>query len=241
MWPNFERSPKGHREEQRRSRKAKERFSKPKQICRFSGTGTCTCKKASKQQNWQKSDIEDMQGNLDELEQYSHKNSLEFHGIPEDAGIPTDEIVCKVAQAVGVEMEPVKNRDFTSLTCKPEKKESNQWSPNLQITRTRQSAAKRESDLKMFFFFSIINWNNSKGVWILVNPSIVVNVENSYKDIDGRIIATDVMCNGVNLSICNLYAPTNCQSQENFLQILIKHHTVNNYWWRLECYVRLHW
>ena len=33
------------------------------------------------------------------------KNSLEFHGIPEDVGIPTDEIVCKVAQAVSVEME----------------------------------------------------------------------------------------------------------------------------------------
>jgi len=30
------------------------------------------------------------------------------HGIPEDVDIPTDEIVCKVAQAVGVEMEPGK-------------------------------------------------------------------------------------------------------------------------------------
>ena len=59
-------------------------------------------KKASKQQ---KNDIEDLQENLDELEQYTRKNSLEFHGIPEDVGIPTDEIVCKVAQAVGVEVE----------------------------------------------------------------------------------------------------------------------------------------
>ena len=69
-------------------------------------------KKASKQQ---KNDIEDLQENLDELEQYTPKNSLEFHGIPEDVGIPTDEIVCKVAQAVGVEVESEKNRDFTSL------------------------------------------------------------------------------------------------------------------------------
>ena len=69
-------------------------------------------KKASKQQ---KSDIEDLQETLEELEQYTRKNSLEFHGIPEDVGIPTDEIVCKVAQAVSVEMEPEKNRDFTSL------------------------------------------------------------------------------------------------------------------------------
>ena len=62
-------------------------------------------KKASKQQ---KSDIEDLQEDLDELEQHTRKNSLEFHGIPEEVGIPTDEIVCKVAQAVGVEMEPEK-------------------------------------------------------------------------------------------------------------------------------------
>ena len=62
-------------------------------------------KKASKQQ---KSDIEDLQENLDGLEQYSRKTSLEFDGIPEDVGIPTDEVVCKVAQAVGVEMDPEK-------------------------------------------------------------------------------------------------------------------------------------
>ena len=47
--------------------------------------------------------------------------------------------------------------------------------------------------------------NHAKGVCIVVNPSmIVVNVENSYKDIDGRVIAIDVICNGVNLSICNV-------------------------------------
>jgi len=60
-------------------------------------------KKAPKQQ---KNDIEDLQ---ETLEQYTRKNSLKFHGIP------TDEIVCKVAQAVGVKVDPEKNRDFTSL------------------------------------------------------------------------------------------------------------------------------
>ena len=69
--------------------------------------------------------------------------------------------------------------------------------------------------------------NHSKGVCILVNPSIAVNVENSYKDIDGRIIAIDVICNGVNLSICNVYAPTSCQSQGKFLQILNEFMTSN--------------
>ena len=69
--------------------------------------------------------------------------------------------------------------------------------------------------------------NHSKGVCILVNPSIVINVENSYKDIDGRIIAIDVTCNGVNLSICNVYALTSCQSQGKFLQILNEFMTSN--------------
>ena len=69
--------------------------------------------------------------------------------------------------------------------------------------------------------------NHAKGVCILVNPSIVVNVENSYKDIDGRIIAIDVICNGVNLSICNVYAPTSCQFQGKFLQILNEFMTSN--------------
>ena len=69
--------------------------------------------------------------------------------------------------------------------------------------------------------------NHAKGVYILVNPSIVVNVENSYKDIDGRIIAIDVICNGVNLSICNVYAPTSCQFQGKFLQILNEFMTSN--------------
>ena len=69
--------------------------------------------------------------------------------------------------------------------------------------------------------------NHSKGVCILVNPSVVVNVENSYKDIDGRIIAIDVICKGVNLSICNVYAPTNSQLQGKFLQILNEFMTSN--------------
>ena len=72
-------------------------------------------KKASKQQ---KSDIVDLQVNLDELEQYTRKNSLEFHGIPEDVDIPTDEIVCKMAQAVGVEMEPGQEKRNQTNNCK---------------------------------------------------------------------------------------------------------------------------
>ena len=58
-------------------------------------------KKAAKQQ---RSDIQELQESLDELEQYSRKNSVEIHGIPEDIGISTDKVVCKVAAAVGVQI-----------------------------------------------------------------------------------------------------------------------------------------
>ena len=86
-------------------------------------------KKASKQQ---KSAIEDLQVNLDELEQYTRKNCLEFHVIPEDVGIPTNEIVCKVSQAVGVEMELEKNRHFTSL-----KQEKRNQTNNCKICKSQ--------------------------------------------------------------------------------------------------------
>jgi len=58
-------------------------------------------KKASKQQ---KSNIQELQESLDEPEQYSRKNYVEIHGIPADRGISTDEVVCKVASAVGVQI-----------------------------------------------------------------------------------------------------------------------------------------
>ena len=88
--------------------------------------------------------------------------------------------------------------------------------------------------------------NHSKGVCILVNPSIVVNVANSYKDIDGRIIAIDVICNGVNLSYLQCVCSYKLSISRKILAVFkrihdfkLKHHTVN-YWWRLECYVRVY-
>ena len=49
-------------------------------------------------------ELQDVQVNLDNLEQYSRKNSLEFHGIPDEVNMPTDQVVCKIAQAIGVEI-----------------------------------------------------------------------------------------------------------------------------------------
>ena len=44
-------------------------------------------------------ELQEIQVNLDNLEQYSRKNSLEFHGIPNEVNMPTDQVVCKIPQA----------------------------------------------------------------------------------------------------------------------------------------------
>ena len=53
----------------------------------------------------QKEELEVLQVGLDDLEQYSRKNSLELYGIPEEIDMSTDEIVCKVAVAIGVNIQ----------------------------------------------------------------------------------------------------------------------------------------
>ena len=50
-------------------------------------------------------ELQDIQVNLDNLEQCSRKNSLEFHGIPDEVNMSTDQVVCKIAQAIGVETQ----------------------------------------------------------------------------------------------------------------------------------------
>ena len=50
-------------------------------------------------------ELQDIQVNLDNLEQYFRKNSLEFHGIPDEVNVPTGQVVCKIAQAIGVEIQ----------------------------------------------------------------------------------------------------------------------------------------
>ena len=45
-------------------------------------------------------DIVQLWGNLDDLEQYTRKNSIEIQGIPEDAYSSTEDVVIKVAEAL---------------------------------------------------------------------------------------------------------------------------------------------
>ena len=45
-------------------------------------------------------------GEMDELEQYSRKTSLEFHGIPESAYSSTEAAVLKLAEALNIALSP---------------------------------------------------------------------------------------------------------------------------------------
>ena len=54
--------------------------------------------KTSKYAKEHADELQDIQVNLDNLEQYSRKNSLEFHGIPDKVNMPTDQVVCKIAE-----------------------------------------------------------------------------------------------------------------------------------------------
>ena len=47
-----------------------------------------------------------MWDDLDNLEQYTRKNSLEIQGLPEDAYSSTEMVVIKVAEALNITVEP---------------------------------------------------------------------------------------------------------------------------------------
>ena len=54
----------------------------------------------------QKEESDQLWSALYDLEQYTQKNSLEIHGIPEDAYSNTDAAVIKVAEALNITVEP---------------------------------------------------------------------------------------------------------------------------------------
>ena len=54
----------------------------------------------------QEEEIAELYDLQDELEQYTRKNSLEIHGIPESAYTSTEEVVLKLAGAVNVDINP---------------------------------------------------------------------------------------------------------------------------------------
>lgn len=56
--------------------------------------------------NDQEEEIAELYDLQDELEQYTRKNSLEIHGVPESAYTSTEEVVLKLAEALNVAVKP---------------------------------------------------------------------------------------------------------------------------------------
>ena len=69
----------------------------------------------------------------------------------------------------------------------------------------------------MFFSHGSIH---SRGVCILLNPSMNCIVKNIHKDQTGRIISIDLNFNAKNFSFCNVYAPNDLRKQQEFLHSL---------------------
>jgi len=61
---------------------------------------------ARKKINDQEAEIAELYDLQDALEQYTRKNSLEIHGVPESAYTSTEEVVFKLAEALDVDINP---------------------------------------------------------------------------------------------------------------------------------------
>ena len=59
-----------------------------------------------KKLNEESEETERLNEELDNLEQYKRKNSLEIHGVPEDAYTSTEEVVIKLGETLSVPIKP---------------------------------------------------------------------------------------------------------------------------------------
>jgi len=76
---------------------------------------------------------------------------------------------------------------------------------------------RNEWEGKIFFSHGT---KHSKGVCILIHPSVQDKIEYSFSDKFGRIVLITVVINSLMLSLCNIYAPNNQGGQLEFLQEL---------------------
>ena len=62
---------------------------------------------------------------------------------------------------------------------------------------------------------------HSKGACILLKPNLDVSLDNEYSDSEGRVVLINARVNKQRLSLCNIYAPTEKDKQNAFLDNLI--------------------
>ena len=68
--------------------------------------------------------------------------------------------------------------------------------------------------------FAWIN-THSRGVCILINPSLSYTVESLNRDQNGRIISINLSSGSANIFLCNIYAPNDLQQQLTLCAIQI--------------------
>lgn len=61
---------------------------------------------------------------------------------------------------------------------------------------------------------------HSKGVCIVINPTVQNQVDYSYSNYLGRIVLITISLNGQKLTLCNIYAPNDQGNQLQFMQEL---------------------
>ena len=62
--------------------------------------------------------------------------------------------------------------------------------------------------------------NHSRGVRILLHPTMTFQMEYSFRNNTGRIVLITILLNSMKLSLFNIYAPNNQTDQSEFLQEL---------------------
>ena len=65
----------------------------------------------------------------------------------------------------------------------------------------------------------------SRGTAILLRPNIDITVEQLNRDRDGRVIATKLIANDLEMNIMNIYAPTLPEERKRFLRDLWRYRT----------------
>ena len=59
---------------------------------------------------------------------------------------------------------------------------------------------------------------HSKGACILLKPNLGVSLDNEYSDSEGRVVLINARVNKQRLSLCNIYAPTEKDKENAFLE-----------------------
>ncbi|KAK2558560.1 LINE-1 retrotransposable element ORF2 protein [Acropora cervicornis] len=139
---------------------------------------------------------------LDNLEQYTRKNSLEFHGVPENSYESTEQAILKIAAALEVQAQKATIFCLQETYSSPEDEKvwSAEWGGNTLFSHGS---------------------SHSRGVCILLNPSNVTFCLQSVKqDSDGRLLIAKATVHDKSFFIVNIYAPTDYRDQDNFIRTL---------------------